>query len=795
MKNTLKQVKGITIIIKLIYLGFFLITLFSLLSYNPADSDYLSGGIDQEFVIKNLIGFVGAYFSYFLLIIFGFAIIPIVMYLCFTFFVHLFIPEHGRRSWDYIIGLWLILVGGSMLLGLTPNILPNLSTSYNLETIPGGAIGQYFNAPNKGWLRMFLNGTGSAFVCGLAVLLGLIIVWLHDWHDLLKEMFNTPAKEKNANNTKKPAKKKEKEKNTTEKKSFLAELTDKLSNKQAEKQATQQEQKRKTEIKPKKTVSKPNKKTKGKEKISNQSPALAIDMNDGEIREYVLPSMDLLNEDNDAGITISAREVQEKKEVLQETLDSFKIDAQVGNATSGPRVTLFEVQTAPGVKVEKISNLSNNIAMELCAKSLRILAPIPGKKSVGIEVPNSEAATVSFRSLLASKEWKNADEKIPLILGRNIDGGATVLDLTKAPHLLIAGATGSGKSVCINTIILSLLYKFTPEQLQLIMVDPKVVEFRPYEKLPHLVSPVITDVKKVPMALRWVINEMEKRYKIMAEVGARNIATFNTRVPKEDEPTVDREGNEIPKTLPFIVVIIDELADIMMTAKADVETSLARIAQLSRAVGIHTIIATQRPSVNVITGIIKANYPTRIAFQVTSLVDSRTIIDSKGAEKLLGQGDMLFTPPGTSLVERNQGAFVQDEEIEQVVAFVANQREPQFNDGVLKADSKEEGNTTNKTKSGDNSFSDADEALIQQAIEIILRDKRPSTSYIQRSLRIGYNRAATIIEELANRGVLGPQIGNMPREILISAPETTTEEEINIDEEMQPTIIEDINDA
>ncbi len=378
---------------------------------------------------------------------------------------------------------------------------------------------------------------------------------------------------------------------------------------------------------------------------------------------------------------------------------------------------------------------------------------------------------------MESRAWKSSKADIPLVLGRNISGKCVILDLAKAPHLLIAGATGSGKSVCINALITSLLYRFTPDDLRLILVDPKVVEFSCYARLPHLVVPVITESKKVPLALRWVINEMKQRYDLFAKAGARNITAFNAR-PKSKAPVMDDDGEPIPEKVPYIVLVIDELADIMMTAKSEVEESLARIAQLSRATGIHTIIATQRPSVNVITGIIKANYPTRIAFQVTSQVDSRTILDGKGAEALLGRGDMLFRPPGASKLERNQSALVQDDEIDKVVNFVADQAEPDFLEDVFKAGGSETGDVAGAGEE----ISDADEELIQRAIEVIKRDRRATTSYVQRSLRIGYNRSAMIMEILEQRGIVGPQVGSAPREILIdTGAEDEVEEQGDVD--------------
>lgn len=487
--------------------------------------------------------------------------------------------------------------------------------------------------------------------------------------------------------------------------------------------------------------------------------------------EYELPPPKLLDEVQQTEYD-ATEEVEQNKQTIQETVDSFGIDAEVIDATRGPRVTLYKVNPARGVKVEAINSICNNLAMELSAMSLRILAPVPGQDYVGLEVPNREAELVYFRSLLEGKLWQNTRASIPLLLGKNISGSDVILDLTKAPHLLIAGATGSGKSVCLNGLLLSMLYRFTPDELQMILVDPKVVEFSVYNTLPHLITPVVTEAPKVVLVLRWVVLEMERRYKLMAKVGVRNLEAFNQR-PADPEPIYDDSEEVIPQKLPMIVVVIDELADIMMTARGDVENLLARIAQMSRAVGIHTIIATQRPSVNVITGIIKANYPTRIAFQVSSNVDSRTIIDGKGAESLLGRGDMLFKPPGASRLQRIQGAMVSDGEIERLVEFVSSQGEQFFDENVLKSGADAESPVVEIGES----LSDEDEALVQQAMEIIIRDRRASTSYIQRRLRIGYNRAATLIEILEQRGIIGPQTGGAPREIFVDPYDEAVEGE------------------
>jgi S-DNA-T family DNA segregation ATPase FtsK/SpoIIIE len=478
--------------------------------------------------------------------------------------------------------------------------------------------------------------------------------------------------------------------------------------------------------------------------------------------EYLLPELALLEPAAETEVTVTPEEIEDKKKVIQATLDNFGIDAEVTGAVAGPRVTLFEVTPAPGVKVEVISSIGNNLAMDLAAESLRILAPVPGQRVVGIEVPNVRAAVVRLRSLLEPLSEAREKCQIPLPVGRDIRGGNVFLDLAKAPHLLIAGATGSGKSVCMNSMLVSMALRFSPAELKLILVDPKVVEFAVYRTLPHLIAPVITEPKQVVPALRWVIAEMQWRYTVLAKVGVRNLEGFNKRVPGENE--LDDAGNPIPARLPFLVVVIDELADIMLTVGDEVEELLARIAQLSRAVGIHTIVATQRPSVNVITGIIKANYPTRIAFQVVSQVDSRTILDGKGAESLLGRGDLLFKPPAGSRFERVQSPMVSDAEIERVVRRAAEQAPAQIRPEILQP---QQAVLPGMEGEAGEKGSEEDEALVAEAVEIIRRDRRATTSYVQRRLRIGYNKAALIMEILEQRGIVGPQVGSAPREILL----------------------------
>jgi S-DNA-T family DNA segregation ATPase FtsK/SpoIIIE len=511
------------------------------------------------------------------------------------------------------------------------------------------------------------------------------------------------------------------------------------------------------------------------------------------IGNYQLPSHDFLQHpDPNIRPTESKEELMANARLMQQTLAQFDIDVSLGDITKGPTITRYELHPAPGVKLEKITALNNNIAAALKAERIHILAPVPGKSSVGVEVPNAVKTKVIMRDLLESDEWRNTKARIPLALGKDVYGHPIVSDLAEMPHLLIAGSTGSGKSVCINAIISSLLYRFSPDQLRFVMIDPKVVELQHYNSLPHLVVPVVTDPKKVILALRWVVNEMEKRYQIFAKVGVRNIGTFNSRpknkplpqpelelplmakkekvepgaegfaVEVDEEIVVPREDDiVIPEKLSYIVVIIDELADLMLVAPADVEMAIARITQMARAAGIHCIVATQRPSVDVITGVIKANIPARIAFQVAAKVDSRTILDAMGADKLLGKGDMLYLPPGSAKLIRAQGALITDQEIQNIVDFIAKQAKPSYEVEIHQQLTKP------ASSFDDESGIDEDEEIIQQCIEVIRSEQKASVSLLQRRLRLGYGRAARIMDELENRGIVGPSKGAEPRDILI----------------------------
>jgi S-DNA-T family DNA segregation ATPase FtsK/SpoIIIE len=575
----------------------------------------------------------------------------------------------------------------------------------------------------------------------------------------------------------------------------------------------------------------------GKNPFSRKPSPEHQGLEEGRFPNYRIPEFDLLDplpevEDSDA----DDDHKEETRQIIIDTLKAFGIEVTAGPITRGPTITRYEIYPSTGLRVSRISQLEADIARATCAERINILAPIPGKDTVGIEIANSKKVAVPLHELLYSKDFNSSKKKIPLALGKDVYGNTVIADLAAMPHCLVAGATGSGKSVCINSIIASMLFKFSPDELRFIMVDPKVVEMQMYNKLPHLVVPVVTDPKKTVAALKWVVNEMEKRYKIFAKVGVRNFDSFNTRpmpekensapvpepepdvvdeellddglVPEapfdpselldpafpsshqappwammEDEPDEEmdsrvaalRDGDlgpeaddgdeevceeQIPTKFPYIVVIIDELADLMQTAPADVEMCIARIAQKARAAGIHLIIATQTPRADVVTGIIKANIPCRIAFQVSSSLDSRVILDTKGADKLVGKGDMLYLPPGSAKLERAQGAFVTDAEIERIIDHCFKQGKPKFESDI-------QASINNDNDDDEDDVSEADEELIMKCIEVVRQEQKASTSLLQRRLRLGYTRAARMVDILEQRGIVGPGEGAKAREVFL----------------------------
>ena len=460
-----------------------------------------------------------------------------------------------------------------------------------------------------------------------------------------------------------------------------------------------------------------------------------------ESEKYKLPALSLLN---DAGGQEAS--FVNKTEILEETLENFGVEAEITDVNHGPTITRYEIQPAPGVKVSKIVNLGDDIALSMAASDVRIEAPIPGKSAVGIEIPNEEQVLVTLREVLDSSEFKTEDSKLTLGLGKDIAGQPVVADLAEMPHMLVAGATGSGKSVFINSIINSILQKATPEEVKFLLVDPKMVELTAYKGIPHLVSPVVTDAKKAATALRWVVKEMENRYELFADTGSKGIDSYNRK--HEEDP------------LPYIVVIIDELADLMMVAAKEVEDAICRLAQKARAAGIHMILATQRPSVDVVTGVIKANIPNRVSFALSSQADSRTILDMGGAEKLLGQGDMLYAPVDSNQPVRVQGAFISEAEIKRVVDFVKQQEEPEFADKIADI----------KDNSVDVELDDEKDELYEKAVKLVVNN-RASISFLQRRLSIGYNRAARMIDKMEEENIVGPHRGSKAREVLIDPEE------------------------
>lgn len=483
---------------------------------------------------------------------------------------------------------------------------------------------------------------------------------------------------------------------------------------------------------------------------TDHEPSITLDFLP-ENTSYRLPPLSILSRPFRLKNTRLSKDINENIRKLEETLDSFGIKARVIQVSRGPAITRYEIQPPSGVKVSRIVSLADDIALSMAAPGVRIEAPIPGKAAVGIEIPNKETSMVHLRDLLETQEFVQGSSKLTISLGKDIAGNPVVADLAKMPHMLIAGATGSGKSVCINTLIVSILFKATPEEVKFLMIDPKMVELAMYNGIPHLVSPVVIEPKKAATSLRWAVKEMEHRYELFAAAGVRDITRYNKLFEKKDQ---DQDNKQMP--LPLIVVIIDELSDLMMVAPADVEDAVCRLAQMARAAGIHLLVATQRPSVDVITGLIKANIPSRISFAVSSQIDSRTILDMAGAEKLLGKGDMLFFPVGASKPLRVQGAFLSDREVEDLVNYLKKQAEPVYNDKILYDEPAKE------------AVPEIEDELLPQAVQILIESGHASISLLQRRLHIGYARAARLIDMMERKGIVGGYEGSKPRAILMT---------------------------
>jgi DNA segregation ATPase FtsK/SpoIIIE, S-DNA-T family len=729
-------------------LGLFYITIgiLAVFSVFSAKTSGIVGRVTKHFLL-GVLG-IGAYLFPFFVVFIGFVLII----------------KKGNISFNKkFYGILLLLVDTLLFIQMLnmklyydpENVMQGISKLYNSDTfMHGGVVSYIIDVP----LIKLFGFIGSYIIFMALYIVSFIIIWKISLYDII-----TKIKSKFRNNiAKTPREDKSSDTNNeqqgnsliaydSEKESYIKKVNNKIKIIDFMKSSEEV-----NENPNPKTIDE-NSSESIKRELENEINKHSLDVD----VEYLFPSTDLLNINN-----LSRLNKEDKRELisnaskLEETLNSFGVEAKVVQVTKGPSVTRFEIQPNAGVKVSKIVNLADDIALSLAASGVRMEAPIPGKSAVGIEVPNKELTPVFLREVIESTEFTAQNKNLSFSLGKDIAGTCVVSDLTKMPHMLIAGATGSGKSVCINTLIISLLYKYSPEEVKLLMIDPKVVELSVYNGIPHLLIPVVTDPKKASAALNWAVNEMNRRYKLFAENNVRNIEGYNELVVK----------GKLQDKLPWIVMIVDELADLMMVCPNDIEDYIGRLAQMARASGMHLVIATQRPSVDVITGVIKANIPSRISFSVSSQIDSRTILDSAGAEKLLGKGDMLFYPVGAPKPIRIQGAFISEEEVEKVVNFIKKQETlHQYSTEIL-----EELNTV----SNNEGFDDVD-SLMSEAVKIVAEIGQASTSLLQRKLRIGYNRAARIIEQMEQLGIISEKDGSKPRQLLIDKESAINGDYIN----------------
>jgi S-DNA-T family DNA segregation ATPase FtsK/SpoIIIE len=794
-------------VIGFLWLSLYVVTLLSLYSYDPADVSF--NVFPANPIPTNFIGYAGAGLACVLYYCFGFGayLFPFLFFwCCLVNFLAIEIDWRWKPLW-----LTLFLVSGCALLDLQHvGGWHLIQREANIDT-PGGLVGEhiiYLTVPyalgSVGASVLFgtIFGISAIYLFNINPVMTVLnaFSWYREWKIRQEEerLARAPLKEQLTARQLRL----QKEMEELQKKAALETLSDiapveaappsRINIRRPDDEPEEEEPEAPPAPAPVAAEPPPSPKPTARP-VPSRAPSAPLNPFPAAILpDYMLPSLQLLNAPagraRDAGL--SEDHLRKNLELIIDTLRLFGVQAAPGDITPGATITRYEVYPAAGVRVDKISSLARDLSRVLRAERINILAPIPGKDSVGIEVPNSNKVAVFLRELLESRDWNNTNAKIPIALGKDVYGKTLVADLAAMPHLLIGGTTGSGKSVCINSILMSFLFRFTPDELRLILIDPKQVEMQVYNAIPHLVVPVVTDPKKVMLALRWVINEMEKRYQILAKVGVRNIASFNSRSrepapPPAESPqleflhvNLDDEADEeedepmgppirvprdtdivIPDRLPYIVVIVDELADLMQTAPADIESAVARLTAKARAAGIHLIVATQTPRREVVTGVIKTNIPARIAFQVPSGLDSRVILDENGAENLLGKGDLLYRPPGAGRLTRGQGAFVSDEEVQAVVKCAGDQAEAQF---VPEIHNKLAGKTP-----ADMSVSEEDKELILDCFEVIRQEKRASTSNLQRRLRLGYNRAAYVIDYLEKVGVLAPGDGAKPREILV----------------------------
>ncbi|RKZ96332.1 MAG: cell division protein FtsK [Gammaproteobacteria bacterium] len=740
------RLREAALILSLALAGYLLLSLWS---YQPTDPGWSTTGMND--IVANRGGIVGAWLADSLLYGFGFPAYLSPLMLAFSGWL-LFSWGKTADS-EGALHFWIIKAIGLMMALAAASGLSTLSLASYAKLLPLGAGGVLGEVVGNGFVAIFgASGTTllllAVLLTGVTLFTGLSWLMVIDRIGAIVMMAMTYITRK------------------------LRELKVQLATKQVKQrredtfreQNEKIQQRAKVRVEPTIQVAEPSKREEKERQV-----LLFEASEDG-----AMPALALLDMPQESKGGYSEEVLQALSRQVELKLKDFGVEVQVVEVQPGPVVTRFELQPAPGIKVSRISGLAKDLARALSLSSVRVVEVIPGKPVVGLEIPNENRDIVRLREILGCADYENSKSVLEIALGKDIAGRPVVANLEKMPHLLVAGTTGSGKSVAVNAMILSLLYKATPEQVRMIMVDPKMLELSVYEDIPHLLTPVVTDMKKAANALRWCVAEMERRYPLMAALGVRNIAGFNKKVKDAIDrgepivdPTVDLVDGEpapILEPLPFIVVVIDELADMMMVVGKQVEELIARLAQKARASGIHLILATQRPSVDVITGLIKANIPTRISFQVSSRIDSRTILDQMGAEQLLGQGDMLYLAPGTGLPERIHGAFVDDHEVHQVVEFIKKNAQPNYLEDI----------TQDQSNDGDMAIADVSDAesdpLYDQAVQIVTESRRASVSGVQRRLKIGYNRAARIVEAMEAAGVVSAMQGNGGREVLAPAP-------------------------
>ncbi len=709
----------------------------SLLSYNDGDPSVLhNAGVNGS--VDNLFGFVGAHLAGLLIGLFGFGAfwVPVLFLLA---GIYSFTKPPAKT-------IWRMLAGGGILIVATGSLAALKQSHYvlgNNTFYTGGIIG----TPLSSFLVTYANFTGTLIILAVVWIIAFMVATGFSFITFFKRFYRIVC--------------------------FLLNRVNALYISLKERIANWREQRAISGQKPPKLpeafISKPPdiriNTLPPKKAAPKETPAKRempeFRSNSG---EFQLPTTDFLDDPQPSIISADNEHLKLQSRLLESKLEDFGVKGKVTAILPGPVITTFEYEPAPGVKINKIVNLSDDLALALKAISIRIVAPIPGKSVIGIEIPNIEREMVRFKEMILSDSFETSASKLTMCLGKDIVGNPVSAQLDKMPHLLIAGATGAGKSVALNTMISSFLYKATADEVKMIMVDPKRIELSMYDGIPHLITPVVTDVKKATNALHWAVKEMERRYELLSEHKARNLKQYNQKIEKDKQAAAEQAADEsgedvmVLETLPLIVIIIDELADLMMVASRDVEVLLARLAQMARAAGIHMILSTQRPSVDVLTGLIKANFPTRMTFKVSSKTDSRTIIDTNGAENLLGNGDMLFLPPGTSKLQRIHGAYISESELNRVVEFIKGQGTPEYDESILA--NQEKSSAEDDEKEYDERYDDA--------VALVTKTRQASISMIQRHLRIGYNRAARIVEVMEEEGIIGPSDGAKPREVLVA---------------------------